>query len=293
MKQNLSLLLCLVLLFGLLTGCAQTAETPAPSESLPVADASQMTEVEEVVQPGMTPVSAESLADGSYPIEVDCSSSMFRIDACTLTVQNGKMEAALTMSSQSYLYVYPGTAVDAARADSADYITPVEDGAGSRVFTIPVEALDAGVLCAAYSKNKELWYDRTLCFRADSLPLEAFKPGVIVTPESLALADGTYTVNVTLSGGSGKASVSSPAKLTVEGGVCTAEIVWSSPNYDYMKVGDTQYLPVNTEGNSAFQIPVTVFDRPMAVVADTVAMSEPHEIAYALCFASESIEAAS
>ena len=55
MKQNLSLLLCLVLLFGLLTGCAQTAETPAPSESLPVADASQMTEVEEVVQPWRTP----------------------------------------------------------------------------------------------------------------------------------------------------------------------------------------------------------------------------------------------
>ena len=158
--------------------------------------------------------------------------------------------------------------------------------------TMVREALDAGVSCAAYSKNKELWYDRTLCFRADSLPEDAFAPGFLVTAESLALADGVYTVAVTLSGGSGKASVSSPAQLTVQGGVCTAQIVWSSPNYDYMKIGETQYLPTNAEGNSTFEIPVTVFDRPMAVIADTVAMSEPHEIAYTLTFDSASIEAA-
>ncbi|MBQ9045873.1 MAG: hypothetical protein IJ112_08015 [Oscillospiraceae bacterium] len=298
MKKTLSLFLCFVLLLGLLAGCAQNTEAPDVSEApesaepLPVADASQMTEVEDVVQPGMTPIYADSLVDGVYPVNVDCSSSMFRIDACELTVKGGKMEAAIKMDSSSYLYVYPGTAKEAAQADSADYVEPVIDDAGLHVFTIPVEALDAGVACAAYSKNKELWYDRTLCFRADSLPLDAFQPGVLVTPESLALKDGIYTVDVTLNGGSGKANISSPAKLTVAGGVCTAEIEWSSSNYDYMKIGDTQYLPVNTEGNSVFQIPVTVFDRPMSVIADTVAMSEPHEIAYTLTFASGSIEAA-
>ena len=288
-RKFASLFLSAALLFSL---CAQAGAEKAPAASREVADASQMTTVENVVEDGMVPVPGEMLLDGDYAVAADCSSSMFRIDACTLTVQDGKMEAALTMSSQSYLYVYPGTAVDAARADSADYITPVEDGAGSRVFTIPVEALDAGVLCAAYSKNKELWYDRTLCFRADSLPEDAFVPGYLVTAESLALADGVYTVAVTLSGGSGKASVSSPAQLTVQGGVCTAQIVWSSPNYDYMKIGETQYLPTNAEGNSTFEIPVTVFDRPMAVIADTVAMSEPHEIAYTLTFDSATIEAA-
>ena len=301
MKQKLSLFLCLVLALGLITGCAPNGSAPAPSAepsvepSAPsnVADASQMTDVIEVVQPGMVPVPAESLVPGSYDVAVDCSSSMFRIDACTLTVTDGAMTAALKMHSESYLYVYPGTAEEAAAADSADYIEPEIDSEGNRIFTIPVEALDAGVSCAAFSKNKELWYDRTLCFRADSLPETAFQPGVLMTAERLGLANGVYTVEVTLAGGSGKASVSSPATLLVEDGACTAEIVWSSPNYDYMKIGETQYFPVNTEGNSTFMIPVTVFDRPMAVIADTVAMSEPHEIAYTLVFDSESVEAAS
>ena len=33
------------------------------------------------------------------------------------------------------------------------------------VFEIPVEALDKGIECAAYSKKKETWYDRTLVVR--------------------------------------------------------------------------------------------------------------------------------
>ena len=152
-----------------------------------------------------------------------------------------------------------------------------------------MEALDQGVACAAWSRNKELWYDRTLVFRADSLPLEAFAS--LTTAETLALADGTYTVAVTLAGGSGKASVESPAELTVENGACTAKIVWGSSNYDYMKVDGEQLLPVNTEGNSTFLIPVAAFDHPLAVIADTTAMSQPHEIDYTLLFDSASIQA--
>ena len=292
MNRKISWLLCLVFAFALLAGCGKTASPEPSEEPLAVADASQMTTVEDVVQPGMVPVPATDLVDGEYPIAVDCSSSMFRIASCLLRVADGKMEADLTLNSDSYAWVYPGTAEDAARAPEADYVQPVSDGGEGKVFTIPVEALDAGVLCAAYSVNKELWYDRTLCFRADSLPLEAFQPGVIVTPESLGLADGEYTVDVSLAGGSGKASVTSPAKLTVAGGVCSAEIEWSSPNYDYMLVNGEKLLPVNDEGNSVFQIPVSVFDRPMAVIADTVAMSEPHEISYTLTFSANSIEAA-
>lgn len=291
MKKTISLFLCLIALLGLLAGCGAQTVAPEPSESLPVADASQMTTVEDVVQPGMVPLYADSLAPGTYPIAVDCSSSMFRIDACDLVVTESGMEAVLTMSSDTYRYVYPGTAVEAAKADEAEWIQPDPSRTDVSVFTVPVEALDAGTALAAFSGNKELWYDRTLCFRADSLPLEAFQPGVIVTPESLALADGSYTVEVALAGGSGKASVTTPAKLTVSAGVCTAEIIWSSSHYDYMKIGETQYLPVNTEGNSTFEIPVSVFDRPMAVIADTTAMSEPHEVSYTLTFYADSIEA--
>ena len=69
------------------------------------------------------------------------------------------------------------------------------------------------------------------------------------------LAEGKYAVDVTLEGGSGRATISSPAILTVENGQATARIEWSSSHYDYMKVGDVQYDPVNEEGNSVFQIP--------------------------------------
>ena len=104
------------------------------------------------------------------------------------------------------------------------------------------------------------------------------------------LADGKYAVDVTLEGGSGRATISSPAILTVENGQATARIEWSSSHYDYMKIGDEKYEPVNTEGNSAFEIPVTVFDYKQKVIADTIAMSTPHEIEYTLTFDSESIK---
>lgn len=60
---------------------------------------------------------------------------------------------------------------------------------------------------------------------------------MVTTPETLALEDGEYWVDVRLEGGSGRASVESPARLTVADGAVTATIVWGSGNYDYMKGG--------------------------------------------------------
>ena len=96
--------------------------------------------------------------------------------------------------------------------------------------------------------------------------------------------DGTYQMEVELFGGSGRASVTSPAKVEIKDGKAVATLEWSSPNYDYMVVDGEKYLPVNTEGNSVFQIPVEAFDQDIAVIADTVAMSTPHEIEYTLNF---------
>ena len=281
MKRLLSLILCVLALSGLtLSAYAEGG----------VADASQMTTVEEVVEPGMTPVYAADLVDGEYPVAFKCSSSMFRIESALLKVAGGEMEVTLTMGSKTFLHVYPGSAEEAASKDA--WIEPVEDNNGAMTFTIPVEALDAAVPCAAYSRNKELWYDRSLLFRADSLPMKAFRDGFFTTAESLGLEDGRYMVAVTLSGGSGRARVQSPTTLYVEDGVCAAVIGWSSKNYDYMKVEGEKFLPVPNEDNSAFRIPVLYFDRPMPVIADTVAMSEPHEISYTLLFDSSSLEAA-
>ena len=78
--------------------------------------------------------------------------------------------------------------------------------------------------------------------------------------------------------------------VLAQNGQAEAKIVWSSSHYDYMKVGEEKYLPVNTEGNSTFEIPVEVFDEPMSVIGDTTAMSVPHEIDYTLIFDSESIQ---
>ena len=319
MKKTLSLLLAAVLLLAMLAACGSSVTTttpadgpelvedtaPAPEpatepepENEPedtqtpanVAGAEDMTEVEEVVEEGMIPVYAESLNDGVYPVVMKSSSSMFKADHCEVEVKDGSMTAILYMTSEAYPYMFAGTAAEAADASEDAYILPVEAG-DFRTFTLPLNALDDGESFAAFSKRKELWYDRTLLFRADSLPQSAFCEGFFVTAESLELADGEYTASVTLSGGSGRASVTSPAPLTVKDGAAIALIEWSSPNYDYMVVDGEKYLPVNDGGNSAFEIPVSIFDRPMTVFADTTAMSQPHEIEYTLTFDSASIQA--
>ena len=286
-RKYVSLLLIAVMLIA---ACGQAGAETATAPSPAVADASQMTTVEDVVEDGMVPVLGEKLLTGDYAVTVDSSSSMFRIVEAVLHVTDGEITATITMSGTSYLYVYPGTALEAATGDKSAWIGYTEDSEGRYCFTIPVEAMDAGVSCAAYSKNKELWYDRTLLFRADSLPIEAFREGFFVTAESLGLADGDYLVDVSLSGGSGRAKLASPAELHVENGACTATLVWGSKNYDYMRIGETRYLPLPNRETSTFEIPVEIFDRNVAVIADTVAMSEPHEIEYRLLFSSESLQ---
>ena len=78
--------------------------------------------------------------------------------------------------------------------------------------------------------------------------------------------------------------------LRVEGGAMFATLVWDSPNYDYMKVDGVQYLAVSNEGTSVFEVPVAALDTPLAMVADTVAMSTPHEVEYTLTFHSDSLQ---
>ena len=126
-------------------------------------------------------------------------------------------------------------------------------------------------------------------FRSDSLPTDAIKGGLVNTVDSLGMADGAYTVEVKLEGGSGKAGVESPAKLRIENGVAYATIVWSSSNYDYMKVDDVKYDALSRDRHSVFEIPVKGFDWKLPVIADTVAMGEPHEIEYTLNFNSAAI----
>lgn len=112
----------------------------------------------------------------------------------------------------------------------------------------------------------------------------------VIQEEDSTIQDGEYEITAILEGGSGKANIESPLKLTIEAGKAKAQIKWSSEYYDYMLVEGDKYLPINTSGNSVFEIPVSLENKVLEVVADTTAMSTPHEISYTLNFDYSSVD---
>ncbi len=260
-------------------GVAAEPEQGAQPEG--VAAESERAPQSAVGEEGAIAVYPGDMEEGEYEIEVESSSSMFRIVKAVLNVKDGKMQARITLGGTGYLRLYMGSGEEALQADASEYAEYEEDQDGSYSYTIPVEALNKPLLCTGFSKRKEKWYDHEIFFDASTLP-----EGVCKNQP----ADGQYTVEVTLDGGTGKATVESPAKLHVEEGHAFARILWSSPHYDYMIVGGKTYTPESTEGNSLFVIPVSCFDHPMEVIADTTAMSQPHEIEYTLEFSYESLK---
>ena len=278
-KQFLSLSMASILLAAALTGCGASSSTVSSA-----AASSETAASSAVSEAASESVSEAALPDGVYTAEFQTDSSMFHAnEACngtgTLTVKDGKMTFHVSLASKKIVNLYLGSAADA-EANKADWLIPTtdtvtySDGTSEEVYgyDIPVEAVDEDFALAILG-TKGKWYDHTVSIRNAESKTETETP-----------ADGEYTCNVTLEGGSGRASVESPAALTVADGKMTATIVWSSPNYDYMIVDGEKYLPTNTEGNSTFEIPVAALDTALSVTADTVAMSTPHEIEYTLTF---------
>ena len=248
------------------------------------------------------------LPDGTYDAEFSTDSSMFHVsEACdgkgVLTVENGQMTIHVSLASRKILNLYPGSAEDAQK-DGAQLLEPTvdevtySDGLTDEVygFDIPVPALDEEFDVALIG-TKGKWYDHKVCVSNPVDISEAETAGTSASGEASGksgipdLADGSYLVEMTFEGGSGRASIASPVTINVENQKVTASVEWSSPNYDYMLVDGEKFLPVNTEGNSVFEIPVAVFDEPVTVIGDTVAMSKPHEIEYTLTFHSDTIKA--
>ena len=276
----------------LLAGCGASASTTAESAS---AAASTVE-----TAPAATEAPAEepaALPDGVYTAEFKTDSSMFHASEAvdgmgTLTVENGVMTFHVSLQSQKIVNLYLGMAADAPDHES-DWLQPTvdtvtySDGTSDEVygFDIPVQAVDTDFQLAILG-TKGTWYDHTVSVADAQLAADE------TAAPAEAPTDGSYTCAVTLEGGSGRATVESPAALTVADGTVTATIVWSSPNYDYMLIDGEKYLPTNTEGNSTFEIPVAALDPALAVTADTVAMSTPHEIDYTLTFYSATLTAA-
>ena len=285
-----SLLAVSALLAASLAGCGSSASSVASSASSEAVSSVAESAVSEAASESAAASSARTLEDGTYTAEFDTDSSMFHVNEAsdgkgTLTVEDGQMTLHISLQSKKIVNLYVGMAADAPDHE-ADWLQPTtdtvtySDGTSEEVygFDVPVEALDADFQLAILG-TKGKWYDHTVSVRN----VEAQAAEAVETP-----ADGSYTCEVTLEGGSGRATVDSPAALTVADGKMTATIVWSSPNYDYMIVDGEKYLPTNTEGNSTFEIPVSALGVPLSVVADTVAMSTPHEIEYTLTFSAPS-----
>lgn len=102
--------------------------------------------------------------------------------------------------------------------------------------------------------------------------------------------DGTFEVDITMEGGSGKAHIESPVTVSVHDGKMSAVLIWNSKNYDYMIVDGIRYDNEDPEGYSTFTIPVETLDAPLKVIGDTVAMSKPHEIEYTIYWNSSTKE---
>ena len=286
----------------LLGGCgAGQAADATSAESTVAAQESTVTptEITETAETVSTEIAQDKaqLPDGVYTAEFSTDSSMFHVsEACdgkgTLTVKDGVMTIHISLGSKKILNLYPGLAEDAAK-DGAVLLEPTtdtvtySDGMTEEVygFDVPVPVIGEEFDLALIG-TKGKWYDHKVKVS------DPVAEGAADTFDLSAVEDGSYTIELTMEGGSGRASIQSPAQLAIADGAATAILEWSSPNYDYMLVNGEKYLPVNTEGNSVFEVPVEALDAPLTMIGDTVAMSTPHEVEYTVTFHSETLQSA-
>ena len=290
MKKTVKLvsaLLCALLLAGCgaseapaaTTAPPASAETAAPTAAEETVAATTATPTQET-EPAL---SAKVLPDGEYTVDFETDSGMFRAnEACdgkgTLTVKDGIQTLHVSLQSKKIVNLYPGAA-DQAQQDGAVWLEPTvdtvtySDGLSEEVFGFDIPVASVGQeFDLALIGTKGVWYDHKVS---------------VQNPMPQA---GSYTCAVELAGGSGRASIASPAALVSDGETLIATIVWSSPNYEYMLVDGVQYDPIQKEGNSTFEIPVSL-DRELDVSASTTAMSTPHLVQYTLYFDSTTLTA--
>ena len=134
----------------LLSGCGEKPAVPETTAAATTVETTVPETTETVPEEPVPPVIyADPLVAGVYEITVDSSSSMFKVVYCEWTVSEGSMTAAMTMSGDGYGMVYMGTGEAALAADETGYIPFVLTDAGAKVFTVPVEALNMELDCAA------------------------------------------------------------------------------------------------------------------------------------------------
>lgn len=227
------------------------------------------------------------LEDGVYTATFKSGHPMFHVndannDRGVLTVKDGKMTIHVSLQSKKIINLFYGTKEDAQKK-GAELIQPTkdkivyDDGYEDEVygFDVPVPYLDKEYDVSLLGTHGN-WYTHQVVV-SDPVPGDDLHAG-----SEMDLEDGEYEADLKLDGGTGRATVESPAELVVKDGAATLTLVWSSSYYDYVKVNGKKYKPVNEEGNSVFEIPVTKLNEPFELIGNTTAMSQPHEIEYKL-----------
>ncbi len=329
LNKVFAFLLAAVMFFSSLLPAEQTlAKNIAGYGDNPLRDTQSVTP--EVGKYGMTPVYGRDIVDGTYQIAVDSNNQFFTVIDASITVKGDEITGSITIGSHSYLYVFLGTMAEAKKAAESEWIDFVEDGDHYiftfpvEALNKPIDCAayskrrkrwyNRKILFDASSLPKEALYidlpDYDLIEQAieqldvDTIPEkndESSKVPQIYgasegTAYDSALAmevpyeDGEYSIEVTMTGGTGRASISSPTLMIVKDGKAYAKILWSSSHYDWMLVGGEIYYNENTDGgNSYFIIPITDMNSVIEVVADTTAMGDPVAISYSLTFYADSI----
>ena len=155
MKKRTALLCMAALIAVFAVGCSDQTDPSAQDGSSP---------------PAVSQEQQTNLEDGIYSADFETDSSMFRVnETCDgkgkLTVQDGKMTIHISLTSQSIVNLFPGTAEDAQK-DGAELLLPTvdtvtyEDGISEEVngFDVPVPALDEPFNLALIG-TKGKWYD--------------------------------------------------------------------------------------------------------------------------------------
>ena len=215
-----------------------------------------------------------------------------------LTLKDGKMYLHVTLKSKSILNLFPGLAADAQKEGAAilqpttDTVT-YADGTTEEVygFDVPVPYLDKEFDLALVG-TKGTWYDHKVS--VSQVTAGAANAQVVVgsqqaetqQEETTQQSVGSkQTTKVILNGGSGKATIESPAEVIKKDGKDYAVLIWTSKNYDYMIVDGVKYINEARDGeNTKFTIPILAYGEEITVIGDTVAMSTPHEIEYTIIF---------
>lgn len=236
--------------------------------------------------------------NGTYSAQVTTDSALLRFSDCKLSIDDSGMTAVLTATQNKFDYIYLGAAENA-RSDESGWIAAQPNADGAYTYELKIASLDSNIPLAVYSSQQKMWQDRTLRIEAASLvrleetkgerDAEAAETDDAVEAETYEGESGEPDT-FSFSGGSGRVTITCSDVRVDEQGRARATIVFSSPNYTYVRVGNQQYECVCDAETSRVDIPVKL-NRSFEVYGTTTAMSSVHEVEYTLYIGLNDVEA--